>query len=258
MQPLQKISTHCGYKNSREPMPMMYGIGPPIHSYLISSNQGSFAAYCHRDVLKFPFRSCRHPCNEKPSVVADIGLRLQEGIQDLKLDQQLAPTREAISRSFNVGSTNFRKAVEGVGRWARDASTSSASLNELLNGGRTSISRPSTPPVEITKKDAEVNTQPKNLSVKPAPFQLRQLSLLPSSQLPESPKAEGNVMSVWGGIGSFWSARATKLALPRVGKDTPAVKTAPDPLDEVASPTDSTGEYPSDRSSFPSLASADG
>ncbi|THG93871.1 hypothetical protein EW026_g7478 [Hermanssonia centrifuga] len=49
---------------------------------------------------------------ERPSVVADIGLRLSEGIQELKLDQQLAPTREAISRTLTAGSTNFFKAVE--------------------------------------------------------------------------------------------------------------------------------------------------
>ena len=63
-------------------------------------------------------RVYRHPCSEKPSVVSDIGLRLSEGIQELKLEQQLAPTREAISRTFAAGSTNFLNAVAGVReRW---------------------------------------------------------------------------------------------------------------------------------------------
>ncbi|KAJ2925947.1 hypothetical protein H1R20_g11138, partial [Candolleomyces eurysporus] len=66
------------------------------------------------DPLLFDIVEPRHPCNEKPSVVADIGLRLQEGIQDLKLDQQLAPAREAVARTFATGSTNFLKAVEGL------------------------------------------------------------------------------------------------------------------------------------------------
>ncbi|KAJ7222306.1 hypothetical protein GGX14DRAFT_663200 [Mycena pura] len=43
------------------------------------------------DPMLFDIVEPRHPCNEKPSVVADIGLRLQEGLQDLKLEQQLAP-----------------------------------------------------------------------------------------------------------------------------------------------------------------------
>jgi len=77
----------------------------------------------------------RHPCNEKPSVVADIGLRLQEGIQELKLEQQLAPTREAITRTLSAGQTNFFKAVEGVkGRWGlRTASLSSASISSFVS-----------------------------------------------------------------------------------------------------------------------------
>jgi hypothetical protein len=174
----------------------------------------------------------RHPCNAKPSVVADIGLRLQEGIQELKLDQQLAPTREAITRSFAVGSTNLRKAMEGVGRWARDASTSSASLNELLNGGRPvsrPISRPSTPPIEITIADVDEKPEKPPPPTRQPPSQLRQLSLPLSPRLmAEASNAGAKVTStstaaanaVWGGIGSLWSARPVKLTLPRLGKDT--------------------------------------
>ena len=67
-----------------------------------------------RSLRLFSSRRHRHPCSEKPSVVSDIGLRLSEGIQDLKLEQQLAPTREAISRTLAAGSTNFFNAVAGV------------------------------------------------------------------------------------------------------------------------------------------------
>ncbi|THH26695.1 hypothetical protein EUX98_g7485 [Antrodiella citrinella] len=77
------------------------------------------------DPLLFDLVEPRHPCNERPSVVADIGLRLTEGIQELKIEQQLAPTREAIGRTLAAGSTGFFKAVEGVrGRWLqRNTST---------------------------------------------------------------------------------------------------------------------------------------
>ncbi|PPR06316.1 hypothetical protein CVT24_001028 [Panaeolus cyanescens] len=77
------------------------------------------------DPLLFDIVEPRHPCTERPSVVADIGLRLQEGIQELKLEQQLAPAREAVARTFTVGSTSFFKAVENVkGRWGRSVSSS--------------------------------------------------------------------------------------------------------------------------------------
>ncbi|KAG6835927.1 hypothetical protein H0H93_013262 [Arthromyces matolae] len=80
------------------------------------------------DPVIFDIVEPRHPCNEKPSVVADIGLRLQEGIQDLKLEQQLAPAREAVSRAVTVGSANFFKAVEGVReRWGQSQAQSAGS-----------------------------------------------------------------------------------------------------------------------------------
>lgn len=54
--------------------------------------------------------------------MTDIGIRLQEGIQELKLEQQLAPAREAVANALNAGSTGFFKAVEGVKeRWAARA-----------------------------------------------------------------------------------------------------------------------------------------
>src|SRR5712691_2679374 len=72
------------------------------------------SSHLHSVYLLILFCARRHPCNGKPSAIADITLRLSEGIQELKLEQQLAPTREAISRTITAGSTNFFKAVEGV------------------------------------------------------------------------------------------------------------------------------------------------
>ncbi|KAJ3988067.1 transport protein Avl9-domain-containing protein [Lentinula detonsa] len=76
------------------------------------------------DPMLFDIVEPRHPCNEKVSVVADLGLRLSEGIQELKLEEQLAPAREAVSRTLTAGSSSFFKAVEGVrDRWQRSTPT---------------------------------------------------------------------------------------------------------------------------------------
>ena len=83
--------------------------------------------------------------------MSDIGLRLQEGIQELKLDQQLAPAREAVARTFTVGSSNFFKAVEGVkGRWGQRTPSYDESVDS-----QNKVSRTSTPPVEVSKADWE-------------------------------------------------------------------------------------------------------
>jgi hypothetical protein len=95
----------------------------------------------------------RHPCNEKPSVVADIGLRLSEGIQELKLDQQLVtPTREAISRTFTAGAGGFFRAVEGVkGRFQQQLQrTPSSEGAEGLVSASGSVSSVSSTPVEVS------------------------------------------------------------------------------------------------------------
>ncbi|KAJ2923004.1 hypothetical protein H1R20_g14090, partial [Candolleomyces eurysporus] len=187
------------------------------------------------DPLLFDIVEPRHPCNEKPSVVADIGLRLQEGIQDLKLDQQLAPAREAVARTFATGSTNFLKAVEGVrGRWAqRSASTSSPPPTSVEKS-----SRPGSPPVEVSKADLDGNTggedSPKTAtqgsflrpfslaantsspSASPSSTSIPTSSSTSSERSASSPTSQANgltsPLSSWGAnIGTFFSS--TKLPL---------------------------------------------
>lgn len=149
----------------------------------------------------------RHPCAEKPNVVADIGLRLQEGLQDLKLEQQLAPTREAISRTLATGSTNFLKAVEGVrGRWAQ-RSVSSSSIVDDAPSSRTSSS-----PVEVTKSDADMSEVLKEGPPQSPTAAARPLSVAAVQAASETKAALG----AWGsGIGSFLSQRASRFTLPR-------------------------------------------
>ncbi|KAI0317619.1 transport protein Avl9-domain-containing protein [Amylostereum chailletii] len=139
------------------------------------------------DPMLFDIVEPRHPCGEKPSAISDIGLRLAEGIQELKIEQQLAPTREAISRTLTAGSTNFFKAMEGVkGRWMQRSASSSTVTPEAQ-------SPEATPPVEISKKEAEG-----------AP---------PAAQVlvAQSPASERN--STWSaGFGSFFSSRTPRFS----------------------------------------------
>ncbi|TFK23074.1 hypothetical protein FA15DRAFT_705816 [Coprinopsis marcescibilis] len=180
------------------------------------------------DSLLFDIVEPRHPCNEKPSVVADIGLRLQEGIQELKLDQQLAPAREAVARTFATGSTNLLKAVEGVrGRWARSASSSSTNI------APTDASRASTPPVEVSRSDLEGDEGPKT-ATQPSfirPFSLSSKAFSLTSPGPASTSSAAattpapsepasgaaSPLSGWSAnfnsFGSFFSEKASRMSL---------------------------------------------
>jgi hypothetical protein len=155
-------------------------------------------------------RANRHPCNEKPSAISDITLRLSEGIQDLKLDQQLAPTREAISRTFTAGSTNFLKAVEGVkGRFVQ-RSASSLSVGSASTSSGTVISSS-----EVVDGGALTNSPPPPAAA--APMGVESTAIQAKERL-----------TGWGvSVGSFFASRAARFQKA--------------PLSSVSAPTSTTG-----------------
>ncbi|KAJ7078547.1 transport protein Avl9-domain-containing protein [Mycena belliarum] len=165
------------------------------------------------DPLLFDIVEPRHPCNEKPSVVADIGLRLQEGIQDLKLEQQLAPAREAVARTLTAGSTNFFKAVEGVrGRWNAQRESVSSFSSDGSGSGSGSGKRTSVPAEVVKVEVKEVTPPPAPPSTASRPLLLARHSTIETPAPPARP-----TVSSWGsGIGSFLSK--SKFTLPTLGR----------------------------------------
>ncbi|KAH9969823.1 transport protein Avl9-domain-containing protein [Russula dissimulans] len=147
------------------------------------------------DPMLFDIIEPRHPCNEKPSTISDITLRLSEGIQELKLEQQLAPTREAISRTFNAGSTNFFKAVEGVkGRFIQ-RSASSLSVGSASTSSGTVISSSEVPEGRV-------------LTNSPSP----PAAAAPSGVEATTVQAKERI-SGWGAsVGSFFASRAARFS----------------------------------------------
>ncbi|KAF9527500.1 transport protein Avl9-domain-containing protein [Crepidotus variabilis] len=199
------------------------------------------------DPLLFDLVEPRHPCTDKPSVVADIGLRLSEGIQDLKLEQQLAPAREAAARALTVGSTSFFKAVEGVrGRWAQRTSPSAQVVTDPMDKS----SRASTPPVEVSKADvedapqtarqADYNNKPSALR----PFSLTSTHSLSFGSPPTSPDAPGGVVSPVGQQISSWSAGLGSFFNSKAGRFSTMVKTP-----TTARPADPGGNEPTSSAS---------
>lgn len=149
--------------------------------------------------------------------MSDIGLRLSEGIQDLKLEQQLAPTREAISRTLSAGSTNFFKAVEGVRERWQQRTVSSPTTHDMTFSGYGA-------PVEITKSEASLPvattdvTKPEVNISRQAPPESSASALSPPrpmsmAQAASDTKAALN--SLGAGIQSLWSNRAPRFSLSR-------------------------------------------
>ncbi len=151
----------------------------------------------------------RHPCNEKPSAISDITLRLSEGIQDLKLEQQLAPTREAISRTINAGSANFFKAVEGVKGRFTQRSGSNTSVGSSSTGSGTVISSS-----EIPDGSALTATSPTQVASPPAGVDA--LAIVSKERL-----------SVWGAsVGSFFSSRGARFSTQKMASPSPSASSS--------------------------------
>ncbi|KAF7422495.1 late secretory pathway protein avl9 [Pleurotus ostreatus] len=201
------------------------------------------------DPMLFDIIEPRHPCNEKPTVVSDLGLRLQEGIQDLKLDQQLAPARDAVARTFVAGSTGFFKAVEGVrGRW-QQGSPSSTSLVDESKQPRASAS------IDVPKAAEEIQspeatprppTMAKRASNASTNSQSSQNSASSTQSDPNAPRAS---FASWGsGLGSFISSRTSRFSFARA-----PTEPAPAPAPAPTSPPEVT--YPTRRDSLPQSSS---
>lgn len=66
------------------------------------------------DPVIFDLSEPRHPCDGKVNAVADIGIRLAEGLHDLRIEESLAPTREALSSALASGSASIFSAFNGM------------------------------------------------------------------------------------------------------------------------------------------------
>lgn len=59
----------------------------------------------------------RHPYTGKTSTVSDVALRLQAGLHDLRLEENLAPTREVLSAALQAGSAGLSRVAS---HWYQD------------------------------------------------------------------------------------------------------------------------------------------
>ncbi|KAI0086881.1 transport protein Avl9-domain-containing protein [Irpex rosettiformis] len=189
------------------------------------------------DPLLFDIVEPRHPCTDKPSVVADIGIRLAEGINDLKLDQQLDSTRDAIQRTFTAGSTNFFKAVEGVrGRWMQRANTDGTTTGYLsttpssgeasksdASSVKSSSSRPTSTVVTPDTSPQPPAAQPKGM--RPLSLVGGRSPIIPPEAPPPVPEIKPSLSSWGSGITSFFSSRGA--ARPTSTQETPTKASPP-------------------------------
>lgn len=187
-------------------------------------------------------------------MVGDIGLRLQEGITDLKIDQQLAPARETLSNALAVGSTGFFRAVEGV---KGGINRLTAQRKESLPGSNAGV-----PGAAADLDGAAPASAAAPVAAAPTDSKLRPLSLMStrsavsttsttSSSAMDATAVRSSIASWSGGIGSFISSKASRFSVKGIsiggggaqqasnteteeGKDGDKKPQAPSPLAEIS------------------------
>ncbi|KAG9128479.1 late secretory pathway protein avl9 [Ceratobasidium sp. 392] len=172
------------------------------------------------DPVLFDIIEPKHPCAGQVTLASDIGLRLTEGLNDLKLEENLGPTRDRIANAINTGSTGFFKAFDGfrdgvAQRLAAQKSPSPAAPAKVLS-----------PPAAAS---------PKVLS----PPATDSPELTPTSPPPQQPAAQP-VPSSWG---SFFASKAASFRQSRVSTSSataPTVGTNSVPGTPEVKPADTT------------------
>lgn len=186
-------------------------------------------------------------------MVGDIGLRLQEGITDLKIDQQLAPARETLSNAIAVGSTGFFRAVEGV---KGGINRFTAQRKESLSGPSSGVSGAAAAPDGVSPASVATSSAP--TSPPSSESKLRPLSLVStrsavsatsttsSSAVDAGATPTRPSIASWGsGFGNFISSKAPRFSVKSLSLGGGGVLQTPNAETDAGKDKDKKPEAPS-------------
>lgn len=205
-------------KRSAKPQPEAAG-QPAEQTPLVNFSEAFTAAFrtspaydawqsCTDDTI-FDLCEPRHPMDGKVNTVSDIGIRLAEGLHDLRLDEQLAPTREALSSAFATGSASLFRAFDGV----RSEVNARLEAERQRRAAAVAASSPPVPPKELELKDSSsrrastasgMSTSSTSSVPKSSPSMTPLTS--PSAQAVD---VRATLGSFGASVGSFFSSRVT-------------------------------------------------
>lgn len=145
---------------------------------------------------------CKHPCSGKVTALSDAALRLSAGLHDLRIDESLAPTREAIGAAFQAGSAGLSKVASS---WRTDLAKLNTGWNSPRAGrsANTSVDLTHNPP-DLEGVSTPTSEAPSgSASTSPAPtWDSRKQEALSTLQ---ATGAQG--YAALGNLGSFLSAK---------------------------------------------------
>ncbi|KAG8734065.1 late secretory pathway protein avl9 [Ceratobasidium sp. 423] len=165
------------------------------------------------DPVLFDIIEPKHPCAGQVTLASDIGLRLSEGLNDLRLEENLGPARDRISNAISMGSAGFFKAVEGfrsdvasrmAAQRAAAAAAEGADSHSTSVGAVAVAGKPGAPPATPMSPP----TKPVDASPAPAPE--------PAPTPTPAPAPAPAPASTGGGWGSFFASKAASFRSSRL------------------------------------------
>lgn len=158
-------------------------------------------------ILRPCLTSRRHPMEGKTNPIEDVGIRLAHGLHDLRLEENLGPTREAIARGLTTGSESLWKTYTSL---------------------RSDFSKR-----QLERREAEASPTSSN-DFAPPP-------LLATTVLAGVDVAKTGAASLATGIGSFLSSKRSLLFAPSPTDPTPSSPTFGSFFNSPSSPAATAG-----------------
>lgn len=150
---------------------------------------------------------CKHPFSGKVTVLSDAALRLSAGLHDLRIDESLAPTREAIGAALQAGSAGLSKVASS---WRSDL----ARLNAGWQTPRAGRSQRNSAEL-VASEDTETGQAEEEQSATPtaATWDTRKKETLSAIQ---ATGAQG--YAALGNLGSYLSSKHKAWSMSRRGR----------------------------------------
>ncbi|KAI9633849.1 putative cytoplasm protein [Dioszegia hungarica] len=183
------------------------------------------------DPVLFDICEPKHPCEVPVNVVSDLGLRLTEGMHDLKLDQHLATGRDAVASAFVAGSSSLFKAFDGV----RTEVSSRLKEREAAAAALAAASPPPSAAHDAGRRGSQSTLASSDTAISSSTLPVQHISKITSSsssstpaasripiQAPQIADVRATLGNIGSGIGSFFGSRVASFRAPAVGATPPA------------------------------------
>ncbi|KAE8269743.1 hypothetical protein A4X09_0g2609 [Tilletia walkeri] len=172
------------------------------------------------DPMIFDIIDHRHPCDGKTSAIEDVGLRLAAGLQDMHLEENLAPARQVVVSALSQGGAGLFRFASGLRSEVVKLREGRLASSGEDGAGSNTTSSTSSRPASMTLSAAGGSGADKRTSVSSSTSSVNNKDLPASPPLPSpSPLSPASFMSGFRIPGTSSSTTSTSSSSHPTGAD---------------------------------------